>query len=69
MTSKVLATITAVVGSIAVFYSIFAAFGVELSQAQQEAITGFAGIVLVVAGIWLHPSTPLGEQPPPPPSE
>lgn len=60
MTSKILATFTAVVGGISVFYALFAAAGVEISPALQDAITGVAGLGLVVAGIWLHPSTPTG---------
>lgn len=60
MTSKILATWTALVGAVGVFYALAAAFGWELTQTQQEAITGVAGLSLVVAGIWLHPSTPIG---------
>ncbi len=63
MTAKILATWTALVGAVSVFYSFAAAFGWELSQTQQDAITGIAGLSLVVAGIWLHPSTPLGQPP------
>jgi cadmium resistance protein CadD (predicted permease) len=63
--SKILATLTAVIGAIGVLYSLLAAFGVELSQTQQEAITGLAGLVLIVSGIWLHPGTPVGEKTPP----
>lgn len=61
MTTKVLATLTALIGAIGVFYAFAAAFGWELTQTQQDAITGVAGLVLVVAGIWLHPSVPVGE--------
>jgi hypothetical protein len=62
MTTKVLATLTALIGAIGIVYALFAAFGIELTSAQQDAITGVAGLVLVVAGIWLHPSVPVGEQ-------
>ena len=65
MTAKILATLTAIVGGIAVFYSVLTAFGVEITQDQQDAITGVAGLVLVVAGIWLHPSTTFGDDKPP----
>lgn len=61
MATKVLATITALIGAISVVYSLFTAFGLELSAAQQDAVTGALGLVLVVAGIWLHPSVPVGE--------
>lgn len=69
MGQKVLATLTAVVGGIAVVYSLLAAFGISLSQEAQDAITGVAGLALVVAGIWFHPDVPVGvidEKPPPP---
>lgn len=62
MTTKVLATLTALIGAVSVFYSLSAAFGWELTQNQQDAVTGVLGLVLVVAGIWLHPDVPLGEQ-------
>ena len=62
MTTKILATLTAVIGAISVVYSFLAAFGIELSQTQADAITGLLGLVLVVCGIWLHPSVPVGEQ-------
>lgn len=60
MASKILATLTAVVGGVGVFYALLAAAGVEVSPALQDSITGVAGLGLVVAGIWLHPSTPVG---------
>ena len=60
MTTKILATLTALVGAVTVLYSFLGAFGVELSQNQQDAIAGLLGLVLIVAGIWLHPSTPIG---------
>src|SRR5438093_35507 len=60
MASKILASLTAVIGAVGVAYSLLAAFGVDLSRDQQDAITGALGIVLVVAGIWLHPDIPLG---------
>lgn len=62
MTTKVLATLTALVGAVSVIYSLLGAFGIELTQDQQDAVGAALGIVLVVAGIWLHPDTPLGVQ-------
>ncbi len=58
--SKVLATFTMLVGSIAVVYSLLAAFGIELSQGQQDAITGVLGLALTLAGLWFHPDVPIG---------
>lgn len=68
MAAKILATLTAVIGSVAIIYSVLAAFGLELDQGQQDAITAVLGLVLVIAGIWFHPQIPVGvtgEQPPP----
>jgi hypothetical protein len=62
MTTKILATLTAVIGGIGVVYSVLTAFGIELTSEQQDALTGLLGLVLIVAGIWLHPSTPVGVQ-------
>jgi len=58
--SKVLASLTALIGAAGVIYALLAAFGVELSSAQQDSITGVTSLVLLVAGIWLHPSIPVG---------
>lgn len=65
MTTKILATLTAIVGGIAVVYSVLGAFGIEVSQDQQDAVSGLLGLILIVAGIWLHPSVPVGVQTPP----
>jgi len=60
MTTKILATFTAVVGGISVVYTLLVAVGIEISPALQDGITGVLGLGLVVAGIWLHPSVPVG---------
>lgn len=64
MGTKVLATLTAIVGGIGVVYALLAAFGVNLDSDTQEAITGLLGLLLVVAGIWFHPSVPVGPSEP-----
>jgi uncharacterized membrane protein len=64
MTAKILATLTAIVGGISVVYALLVAAGIEMSSQLQDAITGVLGLVLIVAGIWLHPSTSVGVQPP-----
>lgn len=58
--SKILASITAIIGGVSFIYALIAAAGVEISSQLQDGITGVLGLVLVVAGIWLHPSTPVG---------
>lgn len=68
MGAKLFATFTAVVGATSVIYALFAASGVEISQPLQTAIDGALGLGLVVAGIWLHPSIPVGSTPEKPPT-
>lgn len=58
--SKILASLAAVVGGIQVVYVFLLAVGVDMSQQLQDATTGLLGLVLIVAGIWFHPSTPIG---------
>ena len=58
--SKILASLTAVVGGIGFVYALLAATGFEMSPELQDAITGILGLVLVVAGLWLHPGVPVG---------
>lgn len=60
MAAKVLASLTTLVGAISVLYALLAAFGIEFTKNQQDALTGSLGLVLVLAGIWLHPSIPVG---------
>lgn len=62
--TKVLATFTAIVGGLASIYALLAAAGVEMSTDLQDGITGVGGLVLLVAGLWLHPSVPVGVQKP-----
>lgn len=62
MTTKILASFTAIVGGLTVVYSFLGAWGIELSQNQQDATSGILGLALVVAGLWLHPGVPIGVQ-------
>lgn len=62
MANKVLATLTVLVGGLGSVLGLLAAFGVDLSKAQDEAIIGVAGLVLLVLGSWFHPSIPLGQK-------
>lgn len=55
-----MATLTAVVGSLGVLVAVLAAFGITLTQEQLEALAGLGGLIVTVAGIWLHPSVPVG---------
>jgi hypothetical protein len=59
--TKILATLTAIVGGIASVYALLTAAGVEISTALQDGITGVLGLLLVIAGLWFHPSVPVGQ--------
>jgi hypothetical protein len=58
---KILATLTAIVGGLAAIYALLTASGIEMSQDLQDSLTGVAGLALIVFGIWLHPSVPVGD--------
>ena len=60
--AKVMATLGAIVGALAVGFALMTALGVDVSTEMKEAVTGIGGLVLVIAGIWLHPDTPVGPQ-------
>lgn len=62
MANRVLATLTVLVGGLGSILGLLAAFGVDLSKAQDEAIIGAAGLVLLVLGSWFHPDVPVGNR-------
>lgn len=64
MNQKIVATITAVVGSLGILLGVAAAFGLNLTQDQVEALTALGGVIVTLCGIWLHPSIPVGVQGP-----
>lgn len=58
MTTKILATLTTIAGSLGVVFALFTAAGYDLSQPLQVAISGVVGLFLAIAGIWLNPAIP-----------
>jgi len=64
MGSKFLASVTALIGGAAVFLSLIDAFGVNISADQSKAIEAVLGVLLIVAGVWFHPSVPVGPSDP-----
>ena len=60
--TKVLAALGIIVGSISVLDDFLSAFGIyDLTDAQNGALAGLAGLLLLVLGLWFHPSVPVGE--------
>lgn len=63
--SKILAALAIVAGSLAVIFDLLSAFNIaDLSDAQRGAVGGALGLLLLVLGVWFHPSTSLGPQAP-----
>jgi hypothetical protein len=60
MSNKILAVLGILVGGITTILALFNAFGVDLTEDQQKAIAGVAGILLMVVSAWLHPNIPVG---------
>lgn len=58
MTSKIMATLTTLAGSMAAIYALFSAAGYDIPQPLQTAITGVVGLGIAIAGIWLNPAIP-----------
>lgn len=59
--SKILAAFGILIGGLSVVYDLLAAFNIyDLSDAQQGAIGGVAGLLLLLLGVWFHPNVPVG---------
>ena len=58
--TKILAALAIVVGGIDTVLTVLTAFGVDLSDTQRGAIGGLASLLLLVVGVWFHPSVPVG---------
>lgn len=60
MGTKLLAVLSVVVGGIGAVIELLVAFGVDVTQPQQNAIGRVAALLLLVVGAWLHPAVPVG---------
>jgi len=58
MLTKLVASITILAGATAVIFSLATAFGLNFNVDQRSAIEGVIGLVVALAGVWLHPSLP-----------
>jgi len=61
MTAKILATLTALIGASGTLFAAATAFGLDFNADQRTALEGAAALVLLVAGLWFHPSVPIGD--------
>jgi hypothetical protein len=64
--SKLLANLSVLTGVASAITVLLTAFGVDITDAQKEAILGVVAVLVTVAGVWFHPSTPIGPGPTPP---
>lgn len=55
-----MAALGIIIGALSAVFELMSAFGVNVTQTQQTAIAAVAGVVLLVLGVWFHPSTPIG---------
>ena len=65
--SQILGTLSILVGGIGVILALLIAFGVDITPDQHTAIESAGALLLLVAGLWLHPNVPVGstiEKPP-----
>lgn len=58
--SKLLANLSVLTGLASAITVLLTAFGVEITDAQKEAILGVVAVLVTLAGVWFHPSTPIG---------
>ncbi len=59
--SKLAANSTILIGLVTAVIAFLVAFGVDVSQDQQEAILGLVAAGILVLGIYFHPAIPVGE--------
>jgi hypothetical protein len=68
LSANIVGSLSILVGGIGVILSLLIAFGVNITPDQHTAIEAFGALLLLIAGLWLHPKVPIGstaEKPPP----
>lgn len=58
--TKLFAALGIIVGGLDAILQLGVAFGVHVTPDQHTAIGSVAGLLLLVLGVWFHPSTPVG---------
>ncbi len=60
--TKILAALGIIVGGLGSILSLLVAFGVDVTPDQHEALASVSGLLLLVLGVWFHPSIPVGNK-------
>ncbi len=58
--AKLFSALTILVGGAGTILSALVAFGVDITPDQHTAIIAVGSLLLLVAGVWMHPSIPVG---------
>lgn len=58
--NKILAALSIAVGGLGVICEALVAFGVNVTQPEQNAAGRLGSLLLLILGVWSHPSIPIG---------
>ena len=58
--TKIFAALSIIVGGAGTILGLAVAFGVHVTPDQHTAIIAAGSLLLLVAGVWLHPAIPVG---------
>ncbi len=67
--TKIFAALSIIVGGLGTILGILIAFGVSITPDQHTAIIAAGSLLLLIAGVWLHPDIPVGNTTDPAPTE
>lgn len=60
--TKLLAALGIIVGGADAVFALLVAFGVNITPDQHTALVSVGGLLLLVLGVWFHPSLPGGNK-------